>query len=218
MTAAASGEDGVDLFEAADAKADTNAEADTPRTLAEARAAATHCTRCDLYGPATQVVFGEGPETAEIIFVGEQPGDKEDLAGHPFVGPAGAMFNKALGEAGIDRDKAYVTNAVKHFKYEPRGKFRLHKKPDTKEISACRYWLDLEKRFSRAQDHRGAGGLGGAGVAGRTVRIGAERGRPIPQGNEAPVFVTVHPPTFCASRTRPRRTRNTRGSSPISQR
>ncbi len=199
-TAADAGEeegDGVDLFEAADAKTQMNKtdaeQGDAPRSLAEAREAATRCRRCDLYGPATQVVFGEGPETAEIIFVGEQPGDKEDLAGHPFVGPAGAMFNRALGEAGIERDKAYVTNAVKHFKYEPRGKFRLHKKPDTKEISACRYWLDLEKSFLNPKIIVALGASAGQALLGRTVRIGAERGRPIPQGNEAPVFVTVHP-------------------------
>ncbi len=149
--------------------------------------------RCDLYGPATQVVFGEGPETAEIIFVGEQPGDKEDLAGHPFVGPAGAMFNKALKEAGIERDKAYVTNAVKHFKYEPRGKFRLHKKPDSKEITACRYWLDLEKSFLKPKIIVALGASGAQALLRRVVKIGAERGKPIPQGNDAPVFVTVHP-------------------------
>ncbi len=187
---------GVDLFEAAEVKGQGDGHGagdDVPATLAEARAAATQCRRCDLYGPATQVVFGEGPETAEIIFVGEQPGDKEDLAGHPFVGPAGAMFNRALGDAGIEREKAYVTNAVKHFKYEPRGKFRLHKKPDTKEIAACRYWLDLEKSFLSPKIIVALGASAGQALLGRTVRIGAERGKPIPQGNDAPVFVTVHP-------------------------
>ena len=184
-------EGNVDLFEMADA---AEAMPETgPTSLAEAREAATHCTRCDLYKPATQVVFGEGPATAEIMFVGEQPGDKEDLAGHPFVGPAGAMFNKALGEAGIARDKAYVTNSVKHFKYEPRGKFRLHKKPDTKEIAACRYWLDLEKSFLAPKIIVALGASAGQALLGRTVRIGAERGRPIAQGNDAPVFITVHP-------------------------
>ena len=166
---------------------------DFPKTLAEARAAAAKCTRCDLHGPATQVVFGEGPQTAEIIFVGEQPGDKEDLAGHPFVGPAGQVLNKALAAAGIERDKAYVTNAVKHFKYEPRGKFRLHKTPVTKEITACRYWLDVEKSLLEPKIIVALGASAGKALLGRTVRIGAERGKPIPQGNDAPVFVTVHP-------------------------
>jgi uracil-DNA glycosylase len=164
-----------------------------PASLDEARAAATHCTRCDLYKPATQVVFGEGPQSAQIIFVGEQPGDKEDLAGKPFIGPAGAVLDRALKDAGIDRSQAYVTNAVKHFKYEPRGKFRLHKKPDSKEITACRFWLDLEKSFLQPKIIVALGASAGQALLGRAVRIGAERGRPIPQGNDAPVFVTVHP-------------------------
>lgn len=164
-----------------------------PQSLAEARAAAAHCTRCDLHSAATQVVFGEGPESAEIIFVGEQPGDKEDLAGRPFVGPAGAVLDRALKDAGIAREKAYVTNAVKHFKYEPRGKFRLHKTPETKEIAACRYWLDLEKSFLSPKLIVALGASAGKALLGRAVRIGAERGKPIPQGNDAPVFVTVHP-------------------------
>ena len=168
-------------------------EGAVPQSLDEARAAAARCRRCDLHGPATQTVFGIGPETAEIIFVGEQPGDKEDLAGKPFVGPAGQVLDKALREAGIERDKAYVTNAVKHFKYEPRGKFRLHKTPETREIEACRYWLDLEKSFLEPKIIVALGASAGKALLGRTVRIGAERGRPIPQGNDAPVFVTVHP-------------------------
>lgn len=166
---------------------------EAPTTLAAARKSAARCTRCDLHGPATQVVFGVGPETAQIIFVGEQPGDKEDLAGRPFVGPAGEVLNRALRDAGIDRDAAYVTNAVKHFKYEPRGKFRLHKKPDTKEINACRYWLDLEKSFLSPKLIVALGASAGQALLGRVVRIGAERGRPIPQDNDVPVFITVHP-------------------------
>lgn len=164
-----------------------------PATLAEARVASRSCRRCDLYGPATQVVFGEGPEDAEIMFVGEQPGDKEDLAGHPFVGPAGEMFNRALGEAGVDRTRVYVTNAVKHFKYEPRGKFRLHKKPDGGEIQACRWWLDLERSFLKPKLIVALGASAGQGLLGRTVRVNAERGRPMTMPDGAPVFLTVHP-------------------------
>src|SRR4051794_21583531 len=108
--------------------------------LADARV----CTRCDLYKPATQTVFGEGPLDAAIMFVGEQPGDQEDLAGRPFVGPAGQLFDRAIAEAGLDRATLYVTNAVKHFKYEPRGKRRIHKKPNAGEVAACRWWLERE--------------------------------------------------------------------------
>src|SRR5213080_3707016 len=102
------------------------------------------CTRCDLYKYATQTVFGEGPLDAQILFVGEQPGDQEDLAGRPFVGPAGAIFDRALSEAGIDRSRVYVTNAVKHFKYEPRGKRRIHKTPNNAEVNHCRWWIEGE--------------------------------------------------------------------------
>src|SRR3569833_2998030 len=116
------------------------------RVAAEAKA----CRRCHLYHNATQTVFGAGRENARLMFVGEQPGDKEDLAGQPFVGPAGALFDSALQAAGIDRAETYVTNAVKHFKFEPRGKFRLHKTPDAPEIAACRWWLDKELALVRA--------------------------------------------------------------------
>jgi probable DNA metabolism protein len=170
-----------------------SADSDAPTSLDEARAAAARCTRCDLHGPATQVVFGEGPASAAILFVGEQPGDKEDLAGRPFVGPAGAVLNQALDDAGIARDQAYVTNAVKHFKYEPRGKFRLHKTPDAKEIQACRYWLDLEKSLLAPKIIVALGASAGQALLGRAVRVGAERGRAIPQGSDAPILLTVHP-------------------------
>src|SRR5215203_5626184 len=113
--------------------------------LAEARA----CTRCELYKCGTQTVFGEGPLDASILFIGEQPGDQEDLAGRPFVGPAGQLFDRALGEAGVDRKAAYVTNAVKHFKFEQRGKRRIHSKPDSGEIEACRWWIEQERLLIR---------------------------------------------------------------------
>jgi probable DNA metabolism protein len=114
-------------------------------SLADARAAAQGCRRCPLHEHATQAVFGEGPPEAEVMFVGEQPGDQEDLAGRPFIGPAGQVFNAALDTAGIDRRRVYVTNAVKHFKFEPRGKKRIHVRPNAGEIQACRFWVDLER-------------------------------------------------------------------------
>ena len=114
--------------------------------LSKLKAEAAECQACDLWKIGTQTVFGEGEATSTVMFVGEQPGDKEDLQGRPFVGPAGALLDKALEEAGIDRAKVYVTNVVKHFKWEPRGKRRIHKKPNAVEISACRPWLDAEIR------------------------------------------------------------------------
>src|SRR3989440_2717307 len=116
------------------------------RSLTALREAAAGCRACDLWKKGTQTVFGEGGRSAELMFVGEQPGDREDLAGRPFVGPAGGLLDKALAEAGIDREKVYVTNVVKHFKWEPRGKRRIHKKPNAAEINACRPWLDAEGR------------------------------------------------------------------------
>lgn len=161
--------------------------------LTSARASAATCERCPLYAHATQTVFGEGPESARIMLVGEQPGDQEDLAGRPFVGPAGKVLDAALGEAGLDRAQVYVTNAVKHFKFEPRGRRRIHQKPDSSEIIACRFWLDIEL----AEVHPALTVLLGAtaarAVLGRTVTIGRERGRPITLLGQAPALVTVHP-------------------------
>src|ERR1700692_4340960 len=121
-----------------------NAMTTAPPNLKTLREEAAHCRACHLWKHATQTVFGEGPPTAQAMLVGEQPGDKEDLAGKPFVGPAGQMVARALEEAGIDRAKVYVTNPVKHFKFVPRGKIRLHQKPNTPEIRACRPWYELE--------------------------------------------------------------------------
>jgi uracil-DNA glycosylase family protein len=120
-----------------------------PGTLAEARQMAVTCRRCDLYKNATQTVFGEGPRDAAIMLVGEQPGDQEDLQGRPFVGPAGKVLDRALADAGLDRGRLYITNGVKHFKHEPRGKKRLHKRPDIAEIDVCAWWLDIERRMVR---------------------------------------------------------------------
>jgi uracil-DNA glycosylase len=167
---------------------------DNLRTAWEAvRQEAMGCTRCHLYKCATQTVFGEGPLDARILFVGEQPGDQEDLAGRPFVGPAGQLFDRALGDAGVDRKAAYVTNAVKHFKFERRGKRRIHSKPDAGEIEACRWWLEQERLVLRPSLTVALGATAARSVFGKAVTIGTMRGRPhaVPEGGEA--WVTVHP-------------------------
>ncbi|WP_085810432.1 UdgX family uracil-DNA binding protein [Sphingomonas sp. TZW2008] len=157
------------------------------------REEALGCTRCHLYRPATQTVFGEGPVSAAIMFVGEQPGDQEDLAGRPFVGPAGQVFDRALGEAGIDRAETYVTNAVKHFKFEPRGKRRIHAKPDAGEIEACRWWIEQEQMLVRPKVTVALGATAARSLFGKTMTISRERGRALalPEGGEA--WITVHP-------------------------
>ncbi|WP_419759163.1 UdgX family uracil-DNA binding protein [Acidisoma sp.] len=186
------------LFAAVEARRrpDAPVPADTgerPQTLGEARTAAAACRRCPLWENATQTVFGEGPEGARLMLVGEQPGDREDLAGKPFVGPAGAMLDRALAEAGVPRAEVYVTNAVKHFKFEPRGKFRLHKTPETPEITACRWWLDTERALVRPRLTVALGASAAQALLGRRVTIGRERGRPeeLPQGGA--LWITVHP-------------------------
>jgi DNA polymerase len=157
------------------------------------REEAMGCTRCHLYKHATQTVFGEGPVTASMMFVGEQPGDQEDLAGHPFVGPAGQVFNRALAAAGITRDETYVTNAVKHFKFEPRGKRRIHAKPDAGEIEACRWWIEQEQMLLRPKVTVALGATAARSLFGKVMTISRERGRPqrLPDGGEA--WITVHP-------------------------
>ena len=151
------------------------------------------CTRCDLYKFATQTVFGEGPLDASIMFVGEQPGDQEDLAGRPFVGPAGALFDAALEQAGIDRSTVYVTNAVKHFKFIARGKRRIHNKPDAGEITACRWWIEHERELIRPSVTVALGATAARSLIGKTVTIGRAREAPVqlPDGGEC--WVTVHP-------------------------
>jgi DNA polymerase len=153
---------------------------------------AAGCRLCPLWQPATQTVFGEGPPDARLMLVGEQPGDMEDLAGRPFVGPAGGVLDRALAEAGIDRASVYVTNAVKHFKFEPRGKRRIHATPDAGEIEVCRFWLDQERAVIKPALVVLLGGSAARAVLGRTVTISRERGRPLAlEGGQA--FVTVHP-------------------------
>ena len=155
---------------------------------------ANRCTRCDLYRYATQTVFGEGPVDAPLMLVGEQPGDQEDLAGRPFVGPAGKLLDRALDDAGIDRCQAYLTNAVKHFKFTPRGKRRLHAKPDAGEISACRWWLDHELLLIRPRVTVALGATAARALFGKVMTIARTRGHALElpgAGGEA--WITVHP-------------------------
>jgi DNA polymerase len=159
--------------------------------LAQIRAEVGQCRRCPLYGPATQPVFGHGPMHAPLIFVGEQPGDQEDLAGKPFVGPAGELLDRAFAEAGIDRADVYVTNAVKHFKYEPRGKRRIHKRPNAGEVSACRWWLDRELAVLDPRLVVALGGTAATALARRPVSVLRERG--FAQFGPLAGYVTVHP-------------------------
>ncbi|RDE04774.1 UdgX family uracil-DNA binding protein [Sphingomonas aracearum] len=155
---------------------------------------AAGCTRCPLYKDATQTVFGEGPVDARLMFVGEQPGDQEDLAGKPFVGPAGQVFDRALGEAGVDRSTVYVTNAVKHFKFEQRGKRRIHSKPGAGEIEACRWWIEQEQMLIRPKMTVALGATAARALLGRTVTISRERGRAFElPGDGGMGWITVHP-------------------------
>ncbi len=170
-----------------------HAPADEATTLEEARQAARHCRRCPLWRNATQTVFGTGPETAEVVFVGEQPGDQEDLAGEPFVGPAGKVLDATLGEAGIDRLKTYVTNAVKHFKFEPRGKRRIHSKPNAGEVQACRWWLDLELALVKPKLAVALGATAALGLLGKAIPVTKRRGEVIEREDGLRVFITIHP-------------------------
>jgi uracil-DNA glycosylase len=158
--------------------------------LAEAEAA---CTRCPLYRDATQAVPGEGPSHAAFMLVGEQPGDKEDLAGKPFIGPAGRLLDQALQDANIKRSETFVTNAVKHFKHEMRGKRRLHKRPDNYEIERCKIWLDFERRLVKPDTIVALGVTAARSLTGRTLTIGKVRGRPMEMADGTRLIVTVHP-------------------------
>ena len=183
-------EAGPDLFATAAVTDEPDADF---RSLAAARKAAEHCERCPLYKHATQTVFGEGPAHARVVFVGEQPGDQEDLTGKPFVGPAGQMFDRALAEAGIDRARVYVTNAVKHFKFEPRGKRRIHQKPNTNEIEACHWWLENELRLLKPQITVALGATAARALTGRDQTISRTRGKLMALRDGVEGFITVHP-------------------------
>jgi uracil-DNA glycosylase family protein len=162
-------------------------------SLQELAKAENECTRCPLYKDATQAVPGEGRKSAHLMLVGEQPGDKEDLSGKPFVGPAGRVLDRALAEAGIARREVFVTNAVKHFKHEMRGKRRLHKRPNAYEIERCRWWLDNERALLKPQVVVAMGATAVRGVLGRAATIKSLRGKALPLGDGSTGFVTIHP-------------------------
>jgi uracil-DNA glycosylase family protein len=177
-------------------KTDEYARPATPpdtSNLAEVLAAASKCTACHLYKRATQTVFGEGPKGAPMMLVGEQPGDYEDVAGKPFVGPAGKIMDRALEEAGIDRSQVYVTNAVKHFKWEPRGKRRIHQKPNSREIAACRPWLEAELRLVKPKLLVCLGATAAQAIFGPSFRVTRERGKVLSSKFAPRVLATVHP-------------------------
>ncbi len=162
-------------------------------TLSSLRKAAADCKACDLWERGTQTVFGEGPAHARIFLIGEQPGNEEDLKGGPFVGPAGRLLDKALEEVGIDRAEAYVTNVVKHFKWEPRGKLRIHKKPNSQEIEACRPWLEAEISVVQPHAIMLLGSTAAQAILGREFRVTKQRGVPIESPLARYVMATVHP-------------------------
>jgi uracil-DNA glycosylase family protein len=170
--------------------------------LKSARLVAATCTACDLYARATQTVFGEGTGPAPLMLVGEQPGDREDLAGRPFVGPAGAMLDTALEDAGIDRERVFVTNVVKHFKWRPSGKRRLHERPNQAEIRACRPWLDLEREMVRPELMVALGATAAQAIIDRSFRITEQRGQvlPVNDGRQR-VLATFHPSAILRART-----------------
>ncbi|HEX3417964.1 MAG TPA: UdgX family uracil-DNA binding protein [Stellaceae bacterium] len=174
---------------------DTSAGVQIPSqpTLADLREAAARCTGCHLYRNATQTVFGEGPERAKVMLVGEQPGDAEDLAGHPFVGPAGKLLDRCLVEAGIDRKQTYVTNVVKHFKWVPRGPRRIHSKPGAVEIEACFPWLEAEISVVKPQIVVALGATAAQALFGKAFRVTRDRGRLVPFALAPRALATVHP-------------------------
>jgi uracil-DNA glycosylase family protein len=170
-------------------------------TLPKLREAASDCKACDLWKTGTQTVFGEGAKKAEILFVGEQPGNDEDLAGRPFVGPAGRVLDEGLEQAGIDRTLAYVTNVVKHFKWEPRGKRRIHAKPNWAEIAACRPWLDAELEVVRPKVLVCLGATAAQALLGRQFRVTKQRGVPVESDLAPHVIATVHPSSILRQET-----------------
>jgi len=185
--------DGSGIGEATRNMGPSSMEAAEITSLRKLRDAEAQCTRCPLYRNATQVVPGEGPTSAALMLVGEQPGTDEDIAGKPFVGPAGRMLDRALADAGLDRNKVFVTNAVKHFKFELRGKRRLHKRPNAYEIERCRWWNDLERAIVKPELVVALGATAARSLLGRTVSITSVRGKILQAGNGMRLAVTIHP-------------------------
>jgi len=169
-------------------------------TLSAVRAQAAECRACPLWRPATQTVFGEGARRATLMLVGEQPGDAEDISGHPFVGPAGRLLDRALSAAGIDRRHVYLTNVVKHFKFEPRGKRRIHKKPRWTEIHACSPWIDAELQLVRPQVVVCLGATAAQALIGRDFKVTVRRGQPVVSSIAPIVMATVHPSSVLRER------------------
>jgi DNA polymerase len=169
-------------------------------TLKNVAGTAADCKACDLYKRGTQTVFGEGPKRATVMLVGEQPGDAEDLAGHPFVGPAGKLLDRALEQAGIDRQTVYVTNVVKHFKWEPRGNRRIHAKPNAAEISACRPWLEIEIALVRPHALVCLGATAAQALLGKTFKVSKQRGEFVESSLAPVVMATVHPSSILRAR------------------
>ena len=165
----------------------------TPATIPQLALALRDCQRCPLHCAATQAVPGEGPSNADVMIVGEQPGDREDLEGRPFVGPAGQLFDRIAREAGLDRNNAFVTNAVKHFKFRPRGKRRIHQHPNASEVQSCKWWLDLERALVRPELILALGGTAAGAVTGDAKNVMARRGQFEVAADGTPVLVTVHP-------------------------
>lgn len=172
------------------------------RSLDGARSVAAGCTACDLWARATQTVFGEGPRQAPLFLLGEQPGDREDLEGHPFVGPAGELLGRALADAGIDRERAFVSNVVKHFKWRPQGKRRLHERPNAAEVRACRPWLDLELELVAPRVLVLLGATAAGAILGPRFRLTEERGRLLPPGGDGGPerLATYHPSAVLRAR------------------
>ncbi|MDK4701775.1 MULTISPECIES: UdgX family uracil-DNA binding protein [unclassified Rhizobium] len=198
----------LDRFPSAGAGPSLTYEHANAETLDNLHEDARSCTRCDLYRNATHLVFGEGPARADIVLVGEQPGDKEDVAGRPFVGPAGRLLDECLEEAGVDRDRCYVTNAVKHFKYQMRGKKRLHARPNAGEVQRCAWWLGAELELLKPKLVVALGATAVSSLLGSKVKVMRDRGQILHPSRKLDVLVTIHPSALLRIREADEREKN----------